>query len=99
MRNTESQLMPPIRESTIQTAARLRRYVRERWATVTFSVRTEGTDIRLSWTGGPSSEQVGHETRSFSRAANGEPTLWASRRGGVALVWPGADRVVLQRNA
>lgn len=96
-----TQLMPPMRESAPQTAVRLRRSLRERWPTTRFSVRTtRGAELVVSWTGGPRTNQVAEAAAGFARTIAGdrqEPTLWIGPRGGVALIWPGAELVLPER--
>ncbi|SIS23117.1 LPD29 domain-containing protein [Williamsia sterculiae] len=58
--------------TTKQTAAEIRKHLRATWPGVKFSVRcdrgTASSWIRVSWTDGPTDQQVRHETHQFQGA-------------------------------
>lgn len=58
-------------------------------------------EIRVTWRGGPDFLEVQAAMAGYARNLNGErqePTLWVSGKGTLACIWPGAERIQLQRH-
>jgi hypothetical protein len=107
---TTNPIMPPIHESAPATAWRLRHRLRDLYPATEFRVvtRRDPRDARraelvVTWASGPTVPEVLVHVEPFARTTalgrQVDATLWANHEGKVALVYPGAERVRLQREA
>lgn len=105
MHITTNPIMPPILEPASATAWRLRRRLRDLYPATHFNVATrrrdQGADLFVRWTGGPTVPEVLAHVEPFARTTalgrQVDATLWVNQAGNVALIYPGAERVRLQR--
>ncbi len=110
MNTTTNPIMPPILEPAAATAWRLRHRLRDLYPRTRFRVVTRRdprdarrADLVVTWADGPTVPEVLVHVEPFARTtARGrqvDATLWVNHEGKLALVYPGADRVRLQREA
>lgn len=92
-------LLPPLHETAAQTAPRVRRRLRQRWPGQPFTVRANALSqtVAVTWTGGPSTDEVHELTRHHCRGCDPQPTLWSAPSGAISLVRPLAT-ILLRRN-